>query len=86
MSHFIECQGDNRNRCTIGVNGDFPISGPPFYITALFEGNGPFQVQWLLNGTEYDCRKSPPCIGINPDSKSVENFQVSVSPLLVCIC
>lgn len=74
----IECYGEDRARCTIGQNTYFPVSGPQFSITASFQGNEPFQVQWYHDGVKYDCANSNVCVGLSPDSKSITTYQVSV--------
>lgn len=70
----MDCYGTDRNQCTVGINGDFPVYSPTYSLNASFDGNGPIRVQWYRNRDKFDCSLSKVCTGII----SKPNYQVSI--------
>ena len=74
----MDCHGEDKDKCNMGINGIFPVYNPKFSVNISFDGNGPIHVQWYLNGTEFDCAASHSvCLGIAKGT----TFQVSVNIL-----
>lgn len=63
LHNVVMCVGKENDECTLAQNTDI-FAYTEYYINVSYAGNGPFEVHWYHNRTEFTCHTLDFCTEI----------------------